>query len=241
MIRLQKFMAACGVASRRACEDLIAAGRVRVNGEPSSVGDTVDPERDEILLDGHPLRQDTLTYILLNKPRGVVTTLTDPHGRPTVVSCLAGLEVRVFPVGRLDLDVEGALLLTNDGELAHRLMHPRYGVDKAYLARVKGLVASDTATRLRTGVELDDGMTAPAGVEIVKRDRDATELRLVLREGRKREVKRMCDAVGHPVQELRRVAFAGLDVRGLAPGAWRRLRASEVRRLRDLAGMSDTA
>jgi len=236
-MRVQQFLAACGVASRRASEDLIRAGRVDVNGVPVVLGATLDPEHDTVRVDGRVVRRAAHAYLLLNKPAGVVTTARDTHGRRTVLDCVAGVPAKVVPVGRRDLDTEGVLLLTNDGELANRLMHPRYGVPKTYQVWVRGQVAPATAEKLARGVELDDGMTAPAACEVVRVSARASQLKLTLREGRKREVKRMCEAVGHRVTKLRRIAFGPLHTRGLKPGAWRALTGQEVAALRRLTGL----
>jgi 23S rRNA pseudouridine2605 synthase len=225
--RLQKVLARAGVASRRACEELIAARRVRVNGQVATLGDRVDPEHDLVELDGAPLALATgLVHYLLNKPAGVVTTAEDPQGRRTVVD-LVPAEPRVFPVGRLDLDTEGLLLLTNDGELAHRLTHPSFGVDKEYLAEVEGRPSRGALRRLREGVELEDGPTAPAQASLV----EPTVLRITIHEGRNRQVRRMCEAVGHPVRRLVRTRIGPLAERRLAPGEWRELSPDEVRAL----------
>ncbi|HUW60276.1 MAG TPA: pseudouridine synthase [Candidatus Bathyarchaeia archaeon] len=237
MVRLQKYLAECGVASRREAEKLILGGRVRVNGAVATIGQAVEPESDKIEVDGGPVSQQRLVYIVLNKPRDVVTTAKDTHGRKTVLDLVSGAGARVFPVGRLDMDVEGALLLTNDGELAHRLMHPKFEVEKMYLAWVSGGMTPETAERLAKGVELDDGLTAPAKINIIRQDRDATFIRLTLHEGRKREVKRMCEAVGHPVKTLRRIEFSGIDVSGMRVGEWRHLSRDEVESLRRHAGL----
>jgi 23S rRNA pseudouridine2605 synthase len=225
--RLQKVLARAGVASRRACEELIAARRVRINGQVATLGDRVDPEHDLVELDGAPLALAAgLVHYLLNKPAGIVTTADDPQGRRTVVD-LVPAEPRVFPVGRLDLDTEGLLLLTNDGELAHRLTHPSFGVDKEYLAEVEGRPSRGSLRRLREGVELDDGPTAPAQVSLV----EPTVLRITIHEGRNRQVRRMCEAVGHPVRRLVRTRIGPLAERRLAPGEWRELTPDEVRAL----------
>jgi len=237
VVRLQKYLAECGVASRREAEKLILGGRVRVNGAVATIGQAVEPESDKIEVDGGPVSQQRLVYIVLNKPRDVVTTAKDTHGRKTVLDLVSGAGARVFPVGRLDMDVEGALLLTNDGELAHRLMHPKFEVEKMYLAWVSGGMTPETAERLAKGVELDDGLTAPAKINIIRQDRDATFIRLTLHEGRKREVKRMCEAVGHPVKTLRRIEFSGIDVSGMRVGEWRHLSRDEVESLRRHAGL----
>jgi 23S rRNA pseudouridine2605 synthase len=225
--RLQKILAQAGLGSRRACEELIAAGRVRVNGSVAELGARADPESDRIEVDGAPVGvRPGLVHYLLNKPDGVVTTASDPQGRPTVVD-LVPSEPRVFPVGRLDADTEGLLLLTNDGELAHRLTHPSFGVDKEYLAEVEGSPSRGAVRRLREGVALEDGPTAPAKVSLV----GDHLLRITIHEGRNRQVRRMCAAVGHPVRRLVRVRVGPISDRRLAPGEWRPLTQSEVRGL----------
>ena len=231
--RLQKVLARVGIGSRRVCEDLIAEGRGTVDGEVAVLGRRVDVETALIELDGAPIgvRPDLVHY-LLNKPAGVVTTADDPQGRPTVVG-LVPAEPRVFPVGRLDVDTEGLLLLTNDGELAHRLTHPSFGVEKEYVAELEGSPSRAALRRLREGVELDDGTTAPARAALL----EPSVVRLTVHEGRNRQVRRMCDAVGHPVVRLIRTRIGPLADRSLAPGAWRELTGDEVRSLqRAVAG-----
>jgi pseudouridine synthase len=225
-VRLNAYLARAGVASRRGAEELIRAGRVRVNGQVASLATFVE-RSDRVELDGRPLELEALAYVLLHKPAGVVTTASDPHGRRTVVD-LVDLPQRVVPVGRLDADTTGALLLTNDGPLAHRLMHPRYEVDKVYGVEVEGEPDDEALRRLAEGVELDDGPTAPAGA----RRLGPSRLELTLHEGRKHQVKRMCEAVGHPVRSLHRSRYAGLTVAGLDPGEWRALTREEVAVLR---------
>ena len=230
--RLQKVLSRTGFGSRRTCEDLIAAGRVRVNGEVATLGRRVDAEHDRVEVDGVGVGvRAGRVYYLLNKPRGVVTTAADTHGRPTVVDLVPG-EPRVFPVGRLDADSEGLLLLTNDGELTHRLTHPSFGVEKEYLAEVEGTPSPAAVRRLREGVELEDGRTGPARVAVVP----PRGLRLVIHEGRNRQVRRMCEAVGHPVVRLVRTRIGPLADRDLAPGKWRELSLAEVRTLEAAAG-----
>jgi 23S rRNA pseudouridine2605 synthase len=225
-MRLNAYLARAGVSSRRGADDLIKAGRVTVNGEPGRLNTFVG--RDDLVeLDGHPLERQPLAYVLLHKPPATVTTARDPQGRRTVVE-LVDHPSRVVPVGRLDADTTGALLLTNDGELAHRLAHPRYGVEKVYEADVEGEPTDEALERLRSGVELDDGNSAPARA----RRLGATKIELTLHEGRKHQVKRMLAAVGHPVRRLHRSRYAGLTLEGLEPGAWRELEPSEVDRLR---------
>jgi 23S rRNA pseudouridine2605 synthase len=230
-VRLNAYLARAGVASRRGADELIRAGRVRVNGEEAGLATFVSPG-DRVELDGRAVEPEPLTYVLLNKSKDVVTTARDPQGRPTVVG-LVGHERRVVPVGRLDADTTGVLLLTNDGPLAHRLAHPRYEVDKVYEAEVERDPSAEVVQRLADGVELEDGMTAPAQVRRLGPGR----LELVLHEGRKRQVRRMCEAVGHPVRTLHRREYAGLTAEGLAPGEWRELTAEEVRELRRYAGL----
>ena len=225
-MRLNAYLARAGVASRRRADDLIKAGRVRVNGEPGALN-TFVTAADLVEVDGERVRPQRLTYVLLNKPAGTVTTARDPQGRPTVVD-LVDLPERVVPVGRLDADTTGALLLTNDGALAHRLAHPRYGVEKTYVADVEGRPTDASLRRLAEGVELEDGRTAPARARRLTRSR----LELTLHEGRNREVRRMCEAVGHRVRALHRSTYAGLSIGGLRPGEWRELTDDEVRRLR---------
>ena len=225
-MRLNAYLARAGVASRRRADELIKAGRVRVNGEPGRLN-TFVAAGDRVEVDGREVSAQPLAYYLLHKPAGVVTTVRDPQGRPTVVQ-LVPAQPRVVPVGRLDADTTGALLLTNDGALAHRLAHPRYGVEKVYEAEVEGDPDEQALRRLRDGVELDDGRTAPARARRLGPGR----VELVLHEGRKHQVKRMLAAVGHPVLRLHRSGYAGLTLEGLEPGAWRELAPDEVERLR---------
>jgi len=226
-VRLNAYLARAGVASRRKADELIKAGRVTVNGKPGQLN-TFVAARDRVELDGQPLARQRLAYVLLNKPAGVVTTASDPHRRPTVVELVSDHDTRVVPVGRLDADTTGALLLTNDGELAHRLAHPRYEVDKVYEAEVEGDPSPEARARLAHGVDLDDGLTAPARVRRLAPGR----LELIIHEGRKHQVKRMLEAVGHPVRRLHRRAYAGLTIGDLTPGGWRELTREEIETLR---------
>ena len=225
-MRLNAFLARSGVASRRRADELIRAGRVRVNGAPGELN-TVVGARDVVEVDGRRVERQALAYVLLHKPAGVVTTARDPQGRPTVVGLVAH-PARVVPVGRLDADTTGALLLTNDGPLAHRLAHPRYGVPKVYEAEVEGSPGEEALRALREGVELEDGRTAPADARLLS----PSLVELTLHEGRKRQVKRMLEAVGHPVRRLHRSRYAGLGVDGLEPGEWRELTREELAALR---------
>lgn len=229
--RLQKVLARVGLGSRRVCEDLIAERRVTVNGEVAELGRRVDPERDEVVVDGVPIGvRPGLVHYVLNKPAGVVTTAFDPQGRPTVVE-LVPPEPRVFPVGRLDLDTEGLLLMTNDGDLANRIAHPSHGVPKEYLAEVERQPSRATLRRLREGVDLTDGTTAPAQASLVA----PTLVRLVIHEGRNRQVRRMLDTVGHPVVRLIRTRIGPISDQRLAPGRWRSLTNEELRSLERVA------
>src|SRR5580692_10827106 len=233
--RLQKVLARAGLGSRRACEELIAAGRVTVDGEVAALGQRIDTATARVEIDGNliPVAPD-LVYYLLNKPDGVVTTADDPQGRQTVVG-LVPTEPRVFPVGRLDRHTEGLLILTNDGALAQLLTHPSHGVAKEYVAEVAGGTPAPGALRaLRQGIELDDGMTAPAEVGILA----PGVIRLVIHEGRNRQVRRMCDAIGHPVRRLVRTRIGPVRDTTLAPGRWRALSDEEVRALAAAAGPS---
>jgi 23S rRNA pseudouridine2605 synthase len=228
-MRLNAWLARAGVASRRGADELIKAGRVRVNGRPGELNTFVGAA-DRVELDGRPLAKQRLAYVLLHKPAGVVTTARDPHGRPTVVDLVAH-ESRIVPVGRLDADTTGALLLTNDGELAHRLAHPRYEVEKVYVAEVEGDPDDAALLALEEGVELDDGRTAPARA----RRLGAGRVELTIHEGRKHQVKRMLAAVGHPVITLHRARYGPLDLADLEPGQSRELTPREVGSLRRLS------
>ena len=232
-MRLNAYLARAGVASRRRADELIRDGRVVVNGEPGELNTRVQ-SGDVVEVDGTPVAAQALAHVLLNKPPGVVTTASDPHGRATVVD-LVDHPARVVPVGRLDADTTGALLLTNDGQLAHRLAHPRYGVAKVYEAEVDGEPGEEALVALRSGVDLEDGTTAPAGARLLRTGDRTAVLELTLHEGRKHQVKRMCEAVGHPVLRLHRSRYAGLGLGDLAPGEWRELTAAEVKALREAA------
>ena len=264
MHRLQKILSQAGIASRRAAEKLIAEGRVSVNGTTvRTMGTKADLSVDDIRVDGRRLKgPERLRYILLNKPAGYVTTRSDPQRRPTVIDLLRGLREYVYPVGRLDYDTEGLLLLTNDGDLAARLTHPRHGVERTYEARVAGTPDADALDRLRKGIPLDGRRTQPADVELLSRrgpafasakasadekaghhDKDGRDalLRITIREGRNRQVRRMCEAVGHPVKALVRTRIGSLTDRQLTPGRWRELRAEEVRALKKSAATPPAA
>ncbi|HSK46922.1 MAG TPA: pseudouridine synthase [Coriobacteriia bacterium] len=239
-MRLQKFLARAGVASRRGSEDLMTAGRVTVNGQVATeLGTKVDPRTDDVTVDGKPVSLGTgCVYLILHKPRAVVTTMSDPQRRPTVAALVpTAAHPGLFPVGRLDADTTGLLLFTTDGELAHRILHPRWKVPKTYLALVDGVPTSKECDQLRNGVQLDDGLTSPAEVEEVSWSEGATQMRITISEGRKRQVRRMFSSVGHPVLELERTSFGAVEIGDLAPGEWRYLTEDELAGLRSAAGM----
>ena len=230
--RLQKLLSAAGICSRRAAETYITAGRVTVNGVPAELGQRADPDRDDIRVDGKPLSgKEDLVYLLLNKPRGYVTTLSDEKGRKTVAELVSGCGARVYPVGRLDLDSEGLLLMTNDGALTHRLLHPSGEVNKAYLVSVYGPVAG-AAERLSAVTDLDGEPIRPAQVEVLRRTGQTAELSVTIHEGKNRQIRRMCQACGLTVKRLRRVREHTLELGDLPVGKWRYLTAEEVAALR---------
>lgn len=231
-MRLQKYMAECGVASRRRAEEMIAAGQVQVNGVTVTEMGTQVEDGDEVRVDGKIIRPETeKKYVLYHKPAGEVTTVSDPEGRACVLDHFRDYPVRLYPVGRLDYDSEGLLLLTNDGALTERLLHPSHQVDKTYLARVSGEVTMEEVRRLRQGVLLDDHKTAPAKVRVLKLETFATQVLVTIHEGRNRQVRRMFEEVGHQVLQLRRVKFGPLELGDLKRGQWRELTAEEIRRL----------
>lgn len=236
-VRLQKYLAACGVGSRRTCETLIEAGRVTVNGKAAALGMSIVPGETAVEVDGARVGTETYVYVLLNKPEGVVTTAEDEFGRKTVLDCVGDVGVRIVPVGRLDKDVSGVLLLTNDGELTFRLTHPKFEVDKVYRAKVKGPFSNSARAHLARGVELDDGMASPAEAVLVSKGRNSI-VELTVHEGRNWLVKRLFEAVGHPVLALERIQFGPLTCEGLKPREWRFLTADEVAAVQRAAGLS---
>lgn len=242
-MRLNKFLAAAGVASRRGSEALILSGRVLVNGRPADgLGTVIDPDADTVTVDGRRVEQEpSPVYILLNKPAGVLTTVSDPFGRQTVMHLLTGVTSRVFPVGRLDGDTEGLLLLTNDGDLAHAVMHPRFSLEKEYDVLVEGRPSTESLRRLATGVPIDDRMTAPATVRVRAQEAGGTRLSIVLHEGRKRQVRRMCAFIGYPVLALRRVRVGPLTVADVPVGQWRPLTDDEIAALKQAVGLAGGA
>lgn len=236
--KLHKVMASAGLGSRRACEEMIRQGRVVLQGRTATVADRVPRGETDILVDGRPLlAAEAAVHILLYKPRGFITTARDPQGRPTVLDLVQGVPQRIYPVGRLDCDTSGLLLLTNDGPLAHALTHPSHEVPRLYRATVEGFPAPATLERLRHGIVLDDGLTAPAFVSVLSAGAARTVLELELHEGRNRQVRRMCEAVGHPVLRLERLRMGPLTLEGLEPGQWRPLTPPELEELRASAGI----
>ena len=236
MMRLQKYMALCGVASRRASEEMIASGRVCVNGcTVTEMGVQVDEERDQVTVDGEPIRlEGEKHYLAYYKPVGEVTTVSDPEGRATVMDKFRDYPVRLYPVGRLDYDSEGLLLLTNDGDMMNSLLHPSHEVNKTYLARVSSRLEDETVRRLRQGVTLDGRLTSPAQVRVVRYETFDTVVLVTIHEGRYRQVRRMFEAVGHQVVSLKRVGFGPIQLGDLPRGQWRRLTDAEVKRLQEL-------
>ena len=236
-IRLQKILSEAGIASRRKAEELILAGRVRVNGTPAKLGDRADPETDRVTLDGRPLAaEEKKVYLMLHKPRGTITTMSDEMGRKCVAELVRDVPERVFPVGRLDRESEGLLLMTNDGEFANAMMHPSSHVPKVYRVTVRPGVTEDQLTALSGGMVIDGRKTAPANVRVLAQEADRTVLEIVLHEGRNRQIRRMCEQLGLEVARLRRTAVGFLKLGMLAPGKWRPLTAEEVRRLFAAAG-----
>ncbi|HEY3425076.1 MAG TPA: pseudouridine synthase [Negativicutes bacterium] len=236
--RLQKIVSQAGVASRREAEKLIQAGHVSVNGKVvTELGTKVRPERDRVAVDGKLIKIEQQVYILLNKPKGVVTTSDDPQGRQTVLDLVKDIPQRVYPVGRLDYNTEGLLLMTNDGALTHILIHPSHQISKTYLAKVKGMPPEEKIDLLRAGIRLSDGMTAPAQIHIVDIDqeKDTTTLEIIIKEGKNRQIRRMCEVIGYPVKQLKRVKFAFLTLTGLKRGQYRHLLPQEVEELKKFA------
>lgn len=236
--RLHKVIAAAGLTSRREAERWITLGRVTVNGRVAQLGESADPQKDQILVDQHPLvASPRRYYVLLYKPSGYVTTRSDPEGRSCVVELVKDVPARLNPVGRLDLTTEGLLLLTNDGELANRLIHPRHGVEKTYLVRIRGELDPLSQKKLEDGVLLSDGVTAPSRVDRVRRSGSHSWFEITIHEGRNRQIRRMCEAIGRPVSRLKRIRFAFLELGGLRPGEYRYLSAEEVVRLRRICNL----
>ncbi|MCL7486786.1 MAG: rRNA pseudouridine synthase [Desulfobulbaceae bacterium] len=232
MERLQKILARAGIASRRKCEELIKEGRISVDGRVTTeLGVKVDPQKSTITFDGKPLAREDAIYILLNKPAGYVTTLSDPQGRPIVTDLLPGIAQRVFPVGRLDFDTEGALILTNDGRLGQYMQHPRHEINKTYVATVRGTLTPGRISQLEKGVIVDGQRTWPARVRVINRKKNESIVELIIHEGKKRQVRKMLAAVGHPVRSLKRTAYGNLQLGHLAPGKYRLLSEKDLKKI----------
>lgn len=234
MTRLQKILAHAGIASRREAEKMILSGRIKVNGQVvTEPGTKADPAIDRIEVDGRPISEaEKKVYYVLNKPRGYVTTMKDPQGRPSVIDLLGQINERTYPVGRLDYDTSGLLLITNDGELANALAHPRKEIEKCYLARLIGIPSEDVLKRLREGILLEDGMTAAAKVRVLEVKDNTSWVEIIIHEGRNRQIRRMCDAVNHKVVKLKRTRFGPLEMGDVRPGKLRELTIKEIRTLK---------
>ncbi len=234
-IRLQKFLAASGLASRRGAEEMIRSGRVRVDGKVvTEMGIRVDPDIQAVHCDGRridPAEKEENVYILLNKPKGYVTTVSDPQGRPIVTSLLKNITARVYPVGRLDLDTEGALLMTNDGALAHKVLHPRFETNKTYEVLVEGIPSAQKIKNLRKGIIIDGKKTWPAGITLVKQKERTALFRVIIHEGRKRQIRKMFEAIAHPVLQLKRTAYGRLTLGSLKSGSYRFLNPDELKKI----------
>jgi 23S rRNA pseudouridine2605 synthase len=236
--RLQKILSEAGVCSRRKAEDLIRAGAVKIDGHPAQIGQQVDPHQCRITVDGEPIyinKKREKHYIALNKPRGYVTTMSDEMDRKTVCDLVSDIDARVYPIGRLDKNSEGLLLLTDDGEFANMLMHPKFHISKRYRVTVEGGVTDEITTRLATGVIIDGRMTAPAIIDVVAAEPERTVMEMTIREGRNRQIRKMCEAVGLTVKRLKRTAIGPLKLGMLKPGAWRELTKQEIAALRRAA------
>jgi len=231
--RLQKILSSCGIASRRKAEEMILEGRVTVNGEAATIGMKADINKDHIKVDGKLLRRtEPKVYLMFNKPRGVVTSLSDPEGRPTVVDFLKGIKYRVFPVGRLDYDSEGLLFLTNDGEFAYSILHPSKEIPKIYLVKIEGFLEDKDIQKLEKGIRLKEAVTAPARVRKVRKMEANSWIEITIYEGRKRQIRRMLEQIGHPVIRLKRIKIDGIELGELQPGKYRYLTAEEIRKLK---------
>lgn len=238
-MRLNKYLSHCGIASRRQADEMISAGRIKVNDEiVNTLGAVVDEDKDVVKVDDQEIELPTeKSYVILNKPRGYISSLVDKFGRPTVIDLIKGVDARVYPVGRLDLDTEGIILLTDDGELAYRLAHPKFEIKKLYVATIKGELPAEMISKIEAGVELDDGYVATAKAKLMSAQKYQSVVQLELHEGKKREIRRIFTALGFMVKKLRRIRFADLSCEGMRTGSWRHLNRKEVQKLRRKVGL----
>lgn len=235
-IRLQKYMAQCGVASRRKCEEMIKSGQVTINGEVvRDMGVKIDPSHDRVFVNGKRISlEENYVYIMLNKPRGYITTVKDQYNRPTVMDLVKDISERIYPIGRLDYESEGLLLLTNDGNIAFHLTHPRHQIDKEYVVRVEGCPSSEDIDKLRNGIDIGGFITSPAQVDLIRKNKQTSLIRITIKEGKNRQVRRMFDAIGHPVIYLKRIRIGNIKLGNLELGKWRYLTNKELEALKDL-------
>lgn len=235
-IRLQKYMAQCGVASRRKCEEMIKSGQVTINGEVvRDMGVKIDPSHDRVFVNGKRISlEENYVYIMLNKPRGYITTVKDQYNRPTVMDLVKDISERIYPIGRLDYESEGLLLLTNDGNIAFHLTHPRHQIDKEYVVRVEGCPSSEDIDKLRNGIDIGGFITSPAQVDLIRKNKQTSLIRITIKEGKNRQVRRMFDAIGHPVIYLKRIRICNIKLGNLELGKWRHLTNKELEALKDL-------
>lgn len=235
-IRLQKYMAQCGVASRRKCEEMIKSGQVTINGEVvRDMGVKIDPSHDRVFVNGKRISlEENYVYIMLNKPRGYITTVKDQYNRPTVMDLVKDISERIYPIGRLDYESEGLLLLTNDGNIAFHLTHPRHQIDKEYVVRVEGCPSSEDIDKLRNGIDIGGFITSPAQVDLIRKNKQTSLIRITIKEGKNRQVRRMFDAIGHPVIYLKRIRIGNIKLGNLELGKWRHLTNKELEALKDL-------
>lgn len=235
-IRLQKYMAQCGVASRRKCEEMIKSGQVTINGEVvRDMGVKIDPSHDRVFVNGKRISlEENYVYIMLNKPRGYITTVKDQYNRPIVMDLVKDISERIYPIGRLDYESEGLLLLTNDGNIAFHLTHPRHQIDKEYVVRVEGCPSSEDIDKLRNGIDIGGFITSPAQVDLIRKNKQTSLIRITIKEGKNRQVRRMFDAIGHPVIYLKRIRIGNIKLGNLELGKWRHLTNKELEALKDL-------
>lgn len=238
-MRLNKYLSHCGVSSRRQADEMIAAGRVNVNGKLiNQLGTVIDEDNDEVQVDGHPVKlPDDKSYVVLNKPKGYISSLVDKYNRPTVIDLIKGVNARVYPIGRLDLDTEGIIILTDDGELAFRLAHPKFEIKKAYIVTIKGYFPSEFITKFEEGITLEDGSVARGKGKFISSHEEYSVIQLELTEGKKREIRRMLSQLGYHVKHLKRIRFADISCEGMRTGSWRYLNRKEIIKLKKKVGL----